>query len=188
MNEEDKIQEILAMNDRQLQVDIIRMMEQGKAPNKEKTFKMLIKQFVAKYKKSYPINDKKIKEEKRKYTESFKNAVKEEQKEKEIKRIRRQKKFDKVLKAYGKERDVIKDDKVKMQEFIRKCTQNEENTQSFLMQLYKYVNDYKEIITKEQSEEITTKHRQFMERMHPSSIEEIQHITKKSDDSKDIEK
>lgn len=188
MNEEDKIQEILAMNDRQLQVDIIRMMEQGKAPDKVKTFKMLIEHFATKYKKYYPIDSKKIKEEKRKYTESFKNAVKEEQKEKEIKRIRRQKRFDKVLKAYGKERDTIKDDKEKMQEFIRKCTQNEENTQSFLMQLYKYVNDLKELTTEEPTGKVTTAHQEFMKRMQPSSFEELKHITKKTDDSKGLEK
>ena len=56
------------------------------------------------------------------------------------------------------------------------------------MQLYKYVNDLKEITNEEQPEEITTRRKEFMERMQPSSMEEIYHNTKESDESKEIER
>jgi len=173
-NIEEKIQEILAMNDRQLQVDAIKMVEQGNPPNKEKTFKIIIKQLISKHKKSYPIDNEKKKEEKRKYTESFKKAVKEEQKKKkqEKERLKNQVKMQKMLEAYGLEEDIIKDDK-KIQEFFEKCQKDQANTKSFLLQLYEYIMKVRETNDKEKS--IPT-HKDFMERMQPSSMQERERI------------
>lgn len=42
MEEKDKIQEILAMQDRQLQIDVIKMMEENNVTDKENTFKEII--------------------------------------------------------------------------------------------------------------------------------------------------
>ena len=179
-NIEEKIQEILAMNDRQLQVDAIKMVEQGNPPNKEKTFKIIIKQLISKHKKSYPIDNEKKKEEKRKYTESFKKAVKEEQKKKkqEKERLKNQVKMKKMLEAYGLDEDIIKDDK-KIQEFFRKCQKEQGNTKSFLLQVYEYIMQVRELLNEEKTKQTLPTHKDFMQRMQPSSIQERERIIKK---------
>lgn len=185
MNEkeiEEKIQEILATNDRQLQVDAIRMIEQVNPPDKRKTFKIIIKQLISKNKKSYPIDNEKKKEEKRKYTESFKIAVKEEQKKKkqekqEKERLKNQVRIKKMLKSYGLEDDVIENDE-KIQEFFKKCQEDQANTKSFLLQLYEYIMKVRKIVNEEQSKQTVPTHKDFMERMKPSSMQERERIIK----------
>ena len=179
---EEKIQEILATNDRQLQVDAIRMIEQGKPPNKEKTFKIIIKQLISKHKKSYPIDNEKKKEEKRKYTESFKIAVKEEQKKikkekQEKERLKNQVKIKKMLKSYGLEDDFIENDE-KIQEFFKKCQEDQTNTKSFLLQLYEYIMKVREMLNEEKAEQTLPTHKDFMQRMKPSGLQERERIIK----------
>lgn len=102
MNEEEKIKEILASLDTQLQVDAIRIIEQNNIANKEENVKALTKAIILKKKDKYPKDEEKIQEEKKKYSESFKGAIEEEKtkKRKEEERIR------KIIKTY--EKSIIK--------------------------------------------------------------------------------
>jgi len=102
VNEEEKIKEILASLDTQLQVDAIRIIEQNNIANKEENVKALTKAIILKKKDKYPKDEEKIQEEKKKYSESFKGAIEEEKtkKRKEEERIR------KIIKTY--EKSIIK--------------------------------------------------------------------------------
>ena len=60
MNEEEKIKEILASLDPQLQVDAIKIVEQSNTDDKERKIKFMQRLFVKKQKDNYPKNQKKL--------------------------------------------------------------------------------------------------------------------------------
>ncbi len=187
--EEDKIQEILASQDRQLQIDAIRMIEQENELAKEKDLKLLNQYLISKNKETYPIKPEKVQEEKKKYTETFNKAIQEEQKEKEFEKIRRQRKINQVLRAYGKEPET-KESKKKPEIVLEKNEKSQEKSRTLLVRIEEAIDRIKRLISEEASSQTTTpSHREFMERMKPTTMKEIKHINiDKSKEDKEMEK
>lgn len=122
MNQEKKelIQRILASQNKQLQVDAIKMVEQGKSnvPNEKKAIKIVKEHLVRINKNKFPVLDAKQRVEKRRYTQSFKEALEEEKKKQEerkrqeearkeeerkrqeIEKLKQQRRIDQVMRAY----------------------------------------------------------------------------------------
>lgn len=196
MGEKDKIQEILASQDRQLQIDAIKIIEQEEnVSDKEKAFKILTQNLISQNKEFYPIQGEKAQEEKRKYTETFYKAIQEEQRKKESERLRKQRKINQVLRAYGKE-SKIKNDEKYPENILKKYNEIQYKNKTLLMQVQEIVEKVKGLIdegfSKETIEKITEEkrtptHQEFMERMKPSTMQEIQHIEiEKTEEDREI--
>lgn len=136
MNEEEKIKEILASLDPQLKVDAIKIVEQSNTDDKERKIKFMQRLFVKKQKDNYPKNEKKLQEDKGKYTESFRKAVEEEKIKKQEEKIRREEeilrkkaekeKIRKIIYAY--ERTSIKEEDMnRLYEIYETKILNQEN-------------------------------------------------------------
>lgn len=92
MNQEQKelIQKILASQNKQLQVDAIKKVEEQKASvtNPQKAIEVQKMHLVTMNKEKYLLDEEKQREEKKRYTQTFREALKEDQKEKEEQRRR----------------------------------------------------------------------------------------------------
>lgn len=92
MNQEQKelIQKILASQNKQLQVDAIKKVEEKNTSvtNPQKAIEVQKMHLVTMNKEKYPLDEEKQREEKRKYTQTFRKALEKEQKEKEEQRRR----------------------------------------------------------------------------------------------------
>lgn len=190
MDKQDKIKEILASEDAQFKADLIKIIEQANIQDKEKALKMLYEYLISKRKEYYPIQEDKVKEEKREYTETFNSALQDEIQKKQQERsqkLKMQSQYEKALKAYGKE-SLLTSNKVKSESFIKehgennlsndenieqKWKENQEINKTFLEKIEEMLDSIKELI-EEESVSQETSHKKFMKRMQPSSIQKIE--------------
>lgn len=169
MNEEEKIKEILASLDPQLQVDAIRIVEQSNTDDKERKVKFLQRIFVSRKKDNYPINEKKLQEDKEKYTESFRNAIEEEN----IKNKAEKERIRKIIDAYEKtsirEEDInrlyqIYETKISTQ------TEKTEKRRTFLMLIKEILGGKEKNEQENQGERKINNKEQFVQGLRPKTM------------------
>lgn len=138
MKKQEKIKEILAKQDRQLEIDAIRIIENKEGiQNKEEAIKILKEYLQVVNKQNYPVSEEQEKQKKREYSESFRNALeqekekmekikKQEQEETEKEELRKQRekmKIRRAMQAYGNQEVTLQEYEIGKKGIIEKVKQ-----------------------------------------------------------------
>lgn len=105
MDEKEKIREVLASQEKQLEVDVIRIVEQNnvKEDKREKAIELVRKDLMRKRQENYPVDDENERLKKRQYTQTFREELENEQEAKIREKHLKEKQVKKALEAYGQQ-------------------------------------------------------------------------------------
>lgn len=98
--EKEKIEKILAYEDKQIDVDVAKIISNTNQEIDEQTIQRIKEQLVQKRMLQYPIDDEKKKEQLKKYTQTFNKALQEEKVRKQREKYKLEKTKQKATKAY----------------------------------------------------------------------------------------
>lgn len=173
MNEEEKIKEILASLDPQLQVDAIRIVEQSNTDDKERKVKFFKRILAKKQKDNYPKDEKKLQQDKEKYTESFRKAVEEEnikKKEEKIRKEAEKEKIRKIISAYEKTSIREEDINRLYQIYETKISTQTEKRRTFLMLIKEILGGKEKNEQENQGERKINNKEQFVQGLRPKTM------------------
>lgn len=174
MDNEDKIKEILASQDKQSQIDAIRITENSNISiqNVEGIRKELVRRRINKF----PLQDDEQRKQKRRYTQSFKEALKEEikgKKEKIIEEQKRKIRVKQVMRAYN-------DQKIFMPNMVEQEGERKSNLIQIVLERMLERLKQEERKSKESDEKgllsEKQKHQQFMESIQPKMVQEMKRV------------